>query len=155
MAQTPAPRPHGKYATWVRHGSTLAVSGMTPRIDGVMQHRGQVGQQITIDQARSAAELCARRALACLAEGGGGLDHVAQVLALNVYVASGPDFGDHGLVADRASEVLVDALGDRGLSARVAVGVVSLPGGACVEISLTAALRDEPPAASSLRLDNQ
>ena len=60
---------------------------------------------------------------------------------MTVFVASTPDFVDHPKVANGASELLVEVLGDAGKHARAAVGVASLPLGACVEVALTAAVR--------------
>jgi enamine deaminase RidA (YjgF/YER057c/UK114 family) len=55
-----------------------------------------------------------------------------------VYIACAPDFLDLSRVADGATEVLVRRFGPAGLPARSAVGVYALPGGAPVEIALTA-----------------
>jgi enamine deaminase RidA (YjgF/YER057c/UK114 family) len=59
---------------------------------------------------------------------------------VNVFVASAPDFVDHPKVANGASDVLVQVLGDEGKHARAAVGVASLPLGSCVEVAMTAAV---------------
>ena len=57
-----------------------------------------------------------------------------------MFVASTPDFVDHPKVANGASNLLVRILGDEGKHARAAIGVASLPLGACVEVTLTAAV---------------
>ena len=72
----------------------------------------------------------------CLAEAAdavGGLDRVRLVQML-VFVASTPEFGQQSTVADAASELLVEVLGENGRHARTAIGVASLPRGALVEI---------------------
>ena len=43
-------------------------------------------------------------------------------------------------MANGASELLVDVLGEDGRHARAAVGVASLPLGACVEVAIAAAI---------------
>ena len=53
-----------------------------------------------------------------------------------------PDFVDHPKVANGASELLVEVLGDEGKHARVAAGAASLPLGACVEVAVVAAVSD-------------
>ena len=62
-------------------------------------------------------------------------------MKLDVFVASDPGFTDQPKVANGASELLAAVLGDSGTHARAAVGVASLPLGACVEITVTAAVR--------------
>ena len=58
-----------------------------------------------------------------------------------VFVAAVPGFVDHPKVANGASDLLADVLGDGGRHARAAVGVSSLPLGASVEVVVTAAVR--------------
>ena len=62
-------------------------------------------------------------------------------MQVSVFVASTPGFTAHPQVANGASELLVDVLGDDGRHARAAVGVSSLPLGSCVEVAVTAAVR--------------
>jgi enamine deaminase RidA (YjgF/YER057c/UK114 family) len=112
---------------------------MTPRVDGVVQYAGQVGADVSVADARTAAAIAADNALAAaiaaLAEG----EHFDRVLKMTVYVNAASGFDQHTAVADGASARLRDLLGDQGSAARAAVGVTSLPGGACVELELTCA----------------
>jgi len=57
-----------------------------------------------------------------------------QLLRLNGFVNSAPDFTDHPKVINGASNLMVDILGDKGRHTRIAVGCASLPLGAAVEI---------------------
>jgi enamine deaminase RidA (YjgF/YER057c/UK114 family) len=52
-----------------------------------------------------------------------------------------PGYVDHPKVANGASELLAETLGEPGRHARGAVGVSSLPLGAPVELVMTAAVR--------------
>ena len=47
-----------------------------------------------------------------------------------------PDFGRQFIVANGASDLLVELYGDQGRHARSAVGMGSLPLGSCVEIEM-------------------
>lgn len=136
-ALPPPPAPQGRYRPAVAHEDLVVTAGMTPRVDGVLRHTGVVGLDVGLDEARTAAALAVSNALAAVADRLGSLDEVAQVLRMTVYVRAAPDFADHARVADGASEVLHDRLGERGACVRSAVGVASLPGGACVEVELT------------------
>jgi enamine deaminase RidA (YjgF/YER057c/UK114 family) len=110
---------------------------MTPRIEGVLQHVGRVGLEVSLDDAREAAAIAVSNALAAAGTEVGSLDGIARALRLVVFVNADEGFTQHSLVADAASERLVEVLGDRGVVVRTAVGVASLPGGACLEVELT------------------
>ena len=66
----------------------------------------------------------------------GDLDKVKQVVKLFVMVNAEPDFGRQFIVANGASDLLVELYGDQGRHARSAVGMSSLPLGSCVEIEM-------------------
>lgn len=132
--------PQGDYVAAVRYGSLVATAGMTPRRAGVLQVRGTVGADVDLAAARAAAELAARNAVTAVEELLGGLDGVAGVLRMTVYVAAAPGFEQHSAVADGASAEVVGLLGPRGRAARAAVGVATLPSGAPVEVDLLVAL---------------
>ena len=70
----------------------------------------------------------------------GGFDRLDRIAQVTVYIASTPEFVEHPTVANGASEVLADVLGEAGQHARAAVGMSSLPLGACVEVQVTAQL---------------
>ena len=57
-----------------------------------------------------------------------------RVVKLTVFVASAPTFTEQHLVANGASLLLGDVLGDKGVHARSAVGVAALPLDAPVEV---------------------
>jgi enamine deaminase RidA (YjgF/YER057c/UK114 family) len=134
------PRPQGAYAPAVVGAGFLVTAGMTPRVDGALQHRGQVGDQVTVQEAQEAAAVAVGNALAAAVSVLGPGQRLGRVLRMTVYVNAAPGFEEHTAVADGASARLVELLGERGVAARAAVGVTSLPGGACVELDLTASV---------------
>ena len=145
------PRPQGGYVPAVvqeppaGHVSGLVVTaGMTPRVDGVVQHPGQVGSAVTVPEAQEAAGIAAGNALAAALAALGDDQRFERVLRMTVYVNAAPGFEQHTAVADGASARLRELLGERGDAARAAVGVTSLPGGACVELELTCAWSATP-----------
>jgi enamine deaminase RidA (YjgF/YER057c/UK114 family) len=115
----------------------ILTAGMTPRVGGVLQYVGKVGRDITAGEARAAARTAGANAVAAAVAAAGSLEAVGRALRMTVYVNATDDFTDHSMVADGASEVLHEALGERGHVVRSAIGVSSLPGGACVEVELT------------------
>lgn len=133
----PAPLAQGHYQPGVIGDRLVLTAGMTPRVDGVLQVVGRVGEDVTVEQAQQGAAIAAGNALSAAAATAGSLDAVERVLRMTVYVNAGPDFTEHTRVADGASRRLAELIGERGAAVRSALGVSSLPGGACVEVELT------------------
>ncbi|MDE2043025.1 MAG: RidA family protein, partial [Alphaproteobacteria bacterium] len=88
-----------------------------------------------------AARACGLMVLAQVNVALGGLERVARVVKLNVFVNSDPRFTDQPKVANGASELMVEVFGDAGKHARAAVGVPTLPLGAVVEVDAIFALK--------------
>lgn len=130
----PEVSPTGDYATAVRFADLVFTAGMTPRTDsGGLAIHGTVGEDVSLSEARHAAALAARRALRAAAV------HCeparSRAVSLTVYVRCDASFTRMSEVADAASAVITE--GTAGSApVRAAVGVVSLPGGAPVELSL-------------------
>lgn len=136
LALPPVPKPVAAYVPVVRHGDLLFLSGQIPLRDGVVQYTGRVGGAVTREHAQEAARICTLNAIAAAAEFAGGIDRIARVLKLVVYVASEPGFTEQHVVANGASNLLKDVFGEGGLHARAAVGVAELPLNASVEVDV-------------------
>jgi enamine deaminase RidA (YjgF/YER057c/UK114 family) len=135
----PAP-PKGAYFPSRRCGDQLWVSGATARSEGAPALRGVVGADVTVDVAREQARMAALNLLGAV-DAAVGLDAVGAVVQLRGYVRAVPEFDTHPSVIDGASRLLLDVFGERvGAHARTAIGVGSLPGGACVELDLVVSL---------------
>lgn len=119
-------------------GGYAFVSGQVPfDATGQLVAVGRLGAEVDLATGVRCARQCASNLLAALARSGVDLDRV-RLLKLTVFVASAPDFTAQPQVADGASELLAEVLGERGRHARSAVGVAALPLGAPVEIELIA-----------------
>ena len=139
----PAAAPVAAYVPFVESGGHLFLSGALPLKDGQLTATGAVGASDgpTLEQAQLAARQCALNALAQIdAALKGDWARLARVVRLGVFVASGPGFIEQHKVANGASELFAAVLGPKGVHARSAVGVPSLPLGACVEVDLVAKL---------------
>jgi hypothetical protein len=137
------PPPQGAYApaAWQPHvpcSSLIVSAGMTPRRDGVLTVTGVVGREVDVATATGAAALAALNALAAVADAAGGLENMRALLRVSVFVACVDGFTELSAVADGASAALTRALPQLGEHARSAIGVRALPGGAPVEVELTA-----------------
>jgi enamine deaminase RidA (YjgF/YER057c/UK114 family) len=131
----------GNYVPLLRDGHVVYVSGQVPRVGSTVLVTGRVGEQVSLEQARRAAQICAMRALALLQRELGSLDQVRQILRVTVYTQSASDFTQQSEVADAASELLQSVLGEAGRHTRTSVGVYQLPKNASVELDLVAAAR--------------
>jgi enamine deaminase RidA (YjgF/YER057c/UK114 family) len=101
---------------------------------------GVVGADVTVEQAQDQARLSALNLIGAI-DAAVGVDNVTAVIHLRGYVRATGDFDRHPTVVDGASRLLLEVFGDRcGAHARTAIGVASLPGGACVELDLVAAV---------------
>ena len=128
----------GESSKYVNHrtlDSSLYVAGQLPFKDGELLGQGVLGRDVDLETARELARHAALNALAVAAEALGGLDQV-QIVQMLVFVASTPEFGQQSNVADAASELLIEVLGENGRHARTAIGVASLPLNSPVEIQM-------------------
>ncbi len=132
------PSPVGSYVPGIRTGNLVLVSGQIPIKDGVVTVAGKVGADVSLEQAAKATRQCALAALSIAADTAGGIDQIARIVRLAVYVCSAPGFTDQPKVANGASELMVEVFGDNGRHVRAAVGANELPLGAAVEVELMA-----------------
>lgn len=129
------PAPVAAYVNCVRSGNLLFLSGGLP-IDGERKIIGKVPTDVTIDDAKEGARMIILNRLAVIREELGTLDEVKQIVALNGFVNSDPDFYGHPQVINGASELLVEIFGDKGKHSRTALGAAALPLNVAVEINL-------------------
>jgi len=130
------------YLPCVVHGSMAYVAGQIPMVDGSMSNPGIVGDRVSVEEAGRAARRCALQALSALRAGlDGSFDRLERIVQVMVFVSAVPGFVEHPAVANGASDLLVEVLGDAGRHARAAVGMTSLPLDAPVEVLVTAAVR--------------
>lgn len=130
----------GNYVSVVRHGGQAFVSGQVPRVGTEVVVTGKAGAEVPLAQAQLAAKICAMRALALLRQELGSLDAIVRLLRVTVYVQSAEGFTQQSEVADAASALLHEVLGDAGRHTRTSVGVFQLPKNAAVELDLVAAV---------------
>ena len=136
----PVPVPVASYVPVRVSGDLAFVSGQVPLVDGEVMHPGHVGAEVTVEQGQEAARRCALQALSALKDALGSLDRVRGIVQVTVFVASAPGFTEQPKVANGASDLFVELMGDQGRHARAAVGVAELPLGVPVEVALVASI---------------
>jgi enamine deaminase RidA (YjgF/YER057c/UK114 family) len=127
--------PVANYVGYVKSGNMVFISGQLPIKDGKLEFIGKVGEQISIEDATKAAQLCTINILSQLNDAcENNLDNVKKCVKLGIFVNGVPDFTDHPKVANGASDLIADIFGDKGKHARAAVGSGSLPFNVSVEV---------------------
>jgi enamine deaminase RidA (YjgF/YER057c/UK114 family) len=129
------PAPVASYVPTVQSGNLVFTSGqVTVAADG-LKYVGTVGKELTLEDGKAAARLCAINVIAQVkAACGGDLDRVKRVVKLVVFVNAVPGFAQQPEVANGASDLLVEVFGDAGKHARSAVGAGSLPRNVATEV---------------------
>ena len=116
-------------------GTLVVISGQVPLRDGRIAHTGKVGATLSLDDGRAAARLCFVNLLAQLKVAcEGDLDRVRRVVRLGGFIAAPPEFTQHAVVMNGASDLAVELFEEAGKHARTTIGVPSLPGDAAVEV---------------------
>jgi len=126
--------PLANYIPAKRVGDMLFVSGQLPMVAGKLSCKGLVGRDVALDQAKAAARTCAINILAAAKSVIGELSAL-EAVRIEGFVASADGFTEQPAVINGASDLLVQALGDKGRHTRIAVGVAELPLGGAVEVS--------------------
>jgi enamine deaminase RidA (YjgF/YER057c/UK114 family) len=134
----PVAPPVAAYVPAVRTGNHVYTSGQLPFVDGKLPGTGKVGEGVAPDEAAALARTAALNALAAVASVAGGLDAITRIVKVTCFVASTPAFTGQAQVANGASELLIEVLGDAGRHARSAVGMAVLPLDSPVEVELIA-----------------
>jgi enamine deaminase RidA (YjgF/YER057c/UK114 family) len=136
--------PLAAYVPAVRVGDLVYTSGQLPSVEGKLTALGKVGAEVSSETAADCARLATLNALAAIAAEVGGLDGIARVVKVGVFVASDPSFTEHAQVANGASQLLGEVFGAAGAHARSAVGVAVLPLDSPVEVEMVVEVRAVP-----------
>ncbi len=135
IALPQAAAPAANYLPYTKSGNLLFISGQLPMVEGKVAHTGHLGRNVDVETGQKAAEICAINILSQAKSAlDGDLERIVGLIKIQGFVASTADFTEQHLVVNGASNLLAEVLGERGKHARAAVGMVSLPMGASVEI---------------------
>jgi enamine deaminase RidA (YjgF/YER057c/UK114 family) len=132
----PAPKPVGVYKPIVVVGSLAYLSGHGPLRADKSLITGKVGADLSLEQGKLAARQAGLALLATLKAQLGALSRVSRVVKVLGMVNAVADFQQHPSVIDGASELFAAVWGERGVGARSAVGMGSLPNNIAVEIEM-------------------
>ena len=136
-----APTPVGAYEAGIIRQGIGFVSGQFPLQDGKLAFTGQVGNELTAEQASEATYIAALNVLAQIHGLTDGFKKLDGLLRLDGYVASAPGFVEQPAVLDAASNLFREYLGDKGRHARTAFSVSQLPLNSPVELCVSFAAK--------------
>jgi len=131
---TPA-APAANYIPFVKSGNLVFVSGQIPLVAGKIEGVGKVGKDLTTEQAKAIARICAINLIAqAKAACDGDLDRMVRVVKVGGFVNCIDGYTEQPEVINGASDLMVAAFGDNGRHSRFAVGTNALPRGVAVEV---------------------
>jgi enamine deaminase RidA (YjgF/YER057c/UK114 family) len=127
-------KPAGSYKPCVIVDNTAYISGQGPLLDDGTYAKGVVGTDVNLETAQIHAQRCGLAILSALKAEIGDLNRVQQLIKITGFVNCTNDFTKQPLVINGCSDLMKEVFGDKGIHARAAVGVNSLPLGFSVEI---------------------
>ena len=130
QASTPA----GSYISCVRSGNMIYTAGHLPFGENGNLITGKVGEEVTVEQASHAAEMITLGILSSLKNEVANLDRIKRIVKVTGFIAASDNFEKHPVVLNGCSNLLGEIFEEKGVHARSAVGVYTLPLNACVEI---------------------
>ena len=137
-----AAAPVAAYAPAVKTGNLVFTAGQLPVVDGKLVLTGKVGSDVTAEDAKKMAEICALNALAAISLVA-DIDQIEKIVRVGGFVNGAPGFVAIPAVINGASELLIKLFGEvNGKHARTAVGVAELPLNAPVEIEMVVQLKN-------------
>ena len=136
-----AAAPVAAYVPAVRTGNLVFTAGQLPLVDGKIPFVGKVGSDVTPEQAKDMAQVCALNALAAISLVA-DIDQIERIVRVGGFVNGIPGFVAIPAVINGASELLIKLFGEvNGKHARTAIGVAELPLNAPVEVEMVVQLK--------------
>jgi enamine deaminase RidA (YjgF/YER057c/UK114 family) len=133
--------PVAAYVPAVRTGNLVFTAGQLPLVDGKIPFVGKVGSDVTPEQAKDMAQVCALNALAAISLVA-DIDQIERIVRVGGFVNGIPGFVAIPAVINGASELLIKLFGEvNGKHARTAIGVAELPLNAPVEVEMVVQLK--------------
>ena len=133
--------PIAAYVPAVKTGNLVFVAGQLPLVDGKIVKEGKVGKEVTPEEAKEMAQVCALNALAAIALVA-DIDQFERIIRVGGFVNGIPGFFAIPPIINGASELFIKLFGEvNGKHARTAIGVAELPLNAPVEVEVLVQLK--------------
>ena len=129
------PDPVGAYVAYKKTSNLLFISGQISIDANGNITKGKLGKELSIDQGKAAAKLCAINIIAQAKKAcDEKLETIRNCIKLTGYVNSTNEFNDQPKVINGASEIISAVFGENGKHTRAAISANSLPLNAAVEV---------------------
>ncbi len=133
--------PVAAYVPAVKTGNLVFVAGQLPLVDGKIVKEGKVGKEVTLEEAKDMAQVCALNALAAIALVA-DLDQIEKIVRVGGFVNGIAGFTAIPPIINGASELFIKLFGEvNGKHARTAIGVAELPLNSPVEVEVLVQLK--------------
>jgi enamine deaminase RidA (YjgF/YER057c/UK114 family) len=136
------PKPLAAYIPAIRIDNFIFTSGQLPIVDGKLKYAGRIGENLSEEEGKLAAQIAVLNCLSTVKSIVNNLDKIEQIVKLTVYINSSTTFTNQPEIANGASELLINIFGEKGKHTRSAVGVGSLPRNSSVEIEMILKIKD-------------
>ena len=135
-------KPDFNYLPFKVHNEVVYLAGQLAKERGAVRKTGRVLKEITELEASRQIEICSQHAFSWLqiaAENNSS--EIDSILDLKVYVSCDRSFEGISKLADKASEVFIEKLGEKGRHPRSVLAVLRLPQNSPVMIDLRASIK--------------
>ena len=135
-------KPDFNYLPFKVHNGIIYLAGQLAKENGLVKNKGKVLEEISESEASRQIKICAEHALSWLkiaAENNNS--EIDSILDLKVYVSCDKSFDGISRLGDKASEVFIEKLGEKGKHPRSVLAVLRLPQNAPVMIDLRASIK--------------
>jgi enamine deaminase RidA (YjgF/YER057c/UK114 family) len=134
--------PVAAYVPAVKTGNLVFVAGQLPLVDGKIVKEGKVGKEVTPEEAKEMAQVCALNALAAIASVA-DIDQIERIIRVGGFVNGIPGFFAIPPIINGASELFIKLFGEvNGKHARTAIGVAELPLNSPVEVEVLVSIKN-------------
>jgi len=133
--------PVAAYVPAVKTGNLVFIAGQLPLVDGKIVKEGKVGKEVTPEEAKEMAQVCALNALAAIALVA-DIDQIEKIVRVGGFVNGIAGFTAIPPIINGASELFIKLFGEvNGKHARTAIGVAELPLNSPLEVEVLVQLK--------------
>ena len=132
-------KPDFNYLPYRVHNDIIYLAGQLAKENGIVKNKGRVLEEISEIEACRQIKICAEHAFTWIKIAVNNDNaKIDAILDLKVYVACNKTYDGISRLADKASEVFIEKLGEKGKHPRSVIAVERLPQNAPVMIDLRA-----------------
>ena len=134
--------PGGNYASVNIRKDIAYVAIQFPIRNKQYFYQGRLGDELTTEEGYQAMQLCALNVLAQINKNP-GFDRLIGLNHIDIYFQSTDSWDDAPKMADVASDLFLNVLGDKGQHSRAIIGVHRLPRNLCAGLTATFTVKNK------------